>query len=111
MSAARVLIVEDEIEWQNLVAELLTDQGHTWSQPRFVLASALAPNLESLWRSYQCSYADLVVDGDDLHLFIPHRWQRVLEIDLKASDLLKLPTRGDLAASAKPESSRPGRLQ
>jgi len=29
MPAARVLMVEDEPEWQNLVAELLTDQGHT----------------------------------------------------------------------------------
>jgi DNA-binding SARP family transcriptional activator len=30
MSLARVLIVEDEREWQNIVGELLADEGHTW---------------------------------------------------------------------------------
>jgi DNA-binding SARP family transcriptional activator/ActR/RegA family two-component response regulator len=30
MSPARVLIVEDEAEWQNIVSELLADEGHTW---------------------------------------------------------------------------------
>jgi DNA-binding SARP family transcriptional activator/ActR/RegA family two-component response regulator len=29
MSPARILIVEDEPEWQNIVGELLVDQGHT----------------------------------------------------------------------------------
>lgn len=30
MCSARVLIVEDEVEWQNIVSELLADEGHTW---------------------------------------------------------------------------------
>jgi DNA-binding SARP family transcriptional activator/CheY-like chemotaxis protein len=30
MCSARVLIVEDEPEWQNIVGELLADEGHTW---------------------------------------------------------------------------------
>ncbi|MEK7326782.1 MAG: response regulator, partial [Chloroflexota bacterium] len=29
MPSARVLIVEDEPEWQNIVRELLADEGHT----------------------------------------------------------------------------------
>ncbi len=30
MCSARVLIVEDEPAWQNIVSELLADEGHTW---------------------------------------------------------------------------------
>ncbi len=30
MAPGRVLIVEDEPEWQNIVGELLADEGHTW---------------------------------------------------------------------------------
>lgn len=71
------------------------DEGRTWSKPRFLLANAMPPNLKSLWQSYQCSYADLIVDGENLHLFIPHRWQRVLHVTLKAADLGKLPEKGD----------------
>jgi hypothetical protein len=72
------------------------DVGLTWTQPRFVLSNALVPNLETAWLNYQCSYADLVVDGGDLHLFIPHRWKRVLHLRFKEEDIAKLPTLDEL---------------
>lgn len=34
MHSARVLIVEDQAEWQDIVAELLTDEGHTYRAAR-----------------------------------------------------------------------------
>ena len=54
------------------------------------------------WYDYQCSYADLIVDGDNLHLFLPHRWERVLHVRLKASDLPNLPTRLQFATEIAP---------
>jgi hypothetical protein len=72
------------------------DGGHTWSEPRFVFANALAPTLENPFRNYQCSYMDVFVDGDVLNLFVPHRWQRALHLQIKESALQGLPLRGEL---------------
>ena len=72
------------------------DQGRTWSKPRFVFANAMAPTSKNAFYSHQCSYMDMFADGDDLHLFVPHRWKRVLHLRLKAGDLEKLPTRAQL---------------
>lgn len=76
---------------------LSADQGRTWSEPRFVFANALAPGRQSAWYNHQCSYMDAFADGEDLHLFVPHRWKRALHLQLKASDLKKLPTRAQLS--------------
>ena len=78
---------------------LSTDQGRTWSEPRFVFANALAAASKSSWHDHQCSYLDAFADGNDLHLFIPHRWKRALHLHLKASDLNNLPTKAELAAA------------
>ena len=67
------------------------DNGHTWSAPRFVFANALAPTLENPFRNYQCSYMDAFVDGDVLNLFVPHRWQRALHLQIRECDLDNLP--------------------
>ena len=75
------------------------DEGRTWSEPRFLLVNALAPTLESAWRNYQCSYIDLVADGDDLHIFMPHRWRQAVHLTLKAGDLEKLPTKAELVGA------------
>jgi pimeloyl-ACP methyl ester carboxylesterase len=72
---------------------LSADQGQSWSEPRFVFANALAPKKQSGWYNHQCSYMDMFADGQDLHLFIPHRWKRAMHLHLKASDLEKLPTK------------------
>lgn len=76
-----------------------TDEGRTWSEPRFLLVNAFAPTLGSSWRNYQCSYIDMVADGNNLHIFMPHRWRQAIHLTLEASDLEKLPTRADLAAA------------
>jgi hypothetical protein len=39
---------------------------------------------------------DCLVDGGDLHLFIPQRWRQVLHVRLKEDDLPRLPVRQDL---------------
>ena len=72
------------------------DGGHTWSEPRFLLANAAVPDLGNAWCDYQCSYMDAFVDGRVLHLFMPHRWQQVLHLTLRESDLGKLPTRAEI---------------
>jgi len=76
---------------------LSADQGRTWSESRFVFANALAPGRQSAWYNHQCSYMDMFADGEDLHLFVPHRWKRALHLHLKASDLKKLPTKAQLS--------------
>ena len=76
---------------------LSTDEGRSWSQPRFVFANALDQTAGGGdFRNYQCSYLDMIADGEDLHLFLPHRWQRVLHLHVKADELRRLPTKADM---------------
>jgi hypothetical protein len=80
---------------------LSRDAGRTWSAPRFVLANALAPapeNNGNVWYDQQCSYVDVVAAGGELHLFMPHRWQRALHLRLSADLLERLPTAEELAS-------------
>jgi hypothetical protein len=90
--------MEGQKDRSELWVSTSADAGRTWSEPRFVLANALAPKKNNAWYDYQCSYADLIVDGDNLHLFFPHRWERVLHVRLKASAIPRLPTRSQLGA-------------
>jgi hypothetical protein len=76
---------------------LSTDGARTWSEPRFVFANAAVPNLEGGWRNYQCSYMDMFVDNGIVNLFLPHRWQRCLHLQLPENELQRLPTAMDLA--------------
>ena len=77
-----------------------TDQGHTWSEPRFLLANAAVPDRQDAWYNYQCSYMDAFVDAGVLHLFMPHRWQRALHLTIKEAALATLPSKAELAARA-----------
>jgi hypothetical protein len=72
------------------------DEGRTWSEPRFVFANALQPNLRSLSFNHQCSYLDVFVDQGVLQIFFPHRWQQVLHLKLNESALSSLPTKSQL---------------
>ena len=74
-------------------ASISTDEGHTWNEPRFVFANALDETLNSPFRNHQCSYIDIFADGDELQLFVPHRWRQVLHLRFKESDIDKFPTR------------------
>ncbi len=81
-----------------LWAATSTDEGRTWSEPRFVLANAAQPDLKVGAWNYQCSYLDGFTDDGVLHLFLPHRWQQVLHLTIKESDLGSLPTAAEVLA-------------
>lgn len=72
------------------------DRGLTWGEPRFVLVNILGETLENHWRNYNCSYVDAFTDQGDLHLFIPHRWQRVLHLQISEKDLGRFPSASEL---------------
>ena len=72
---------------------LSTDAGRTWSEPRFLMASVNENRKE------QISYVDLLADDGHLHLFVPYGWKQTLYVQLRESDLLKLPTKAELAAT------------
>ncbi len=76
---------------------LSKDEGATWSEPRFLFANALAETLESTNPNYQCSYVDLFTDRGFVHLFIPHRWQRVVHLAFPEDQLGAFLTREELA--------------
>lgn len=75
---------------------LSTNGGHTWSEPKFLFVNALGETLGTPFRNYQCSYMDMFVDDGYLNLFVPHRWQRVLHLRMRESDLAMAPTAEDL---------------
>ena len=78
-------------------AAFSTDEGRTWSEPRFVFANALEWHpMMSGWRNHQCSYVDMFVDDGMVHLFVPHRWQRALHLWIKESDFRALPDKAEL---------------
>ena len=94
LSATKREVMRDRSE---IWASLSTNEGRTWSEPRFLFANALAETLENPWRNHQCSYMDLFADRDTLHLFVPHRWRQALHLWFKEETLLRLPTREELA--------------
>ena len=76
---------------------LSKDEGETWSEPRFLFANALYPNMPNPWYSYQCSYLDMFLDGDMINMFVPHRWQRVCHLQFSEQELFNLPGVKDLS--------------
>jgi hypothetical protein len=86
-------------------ASTSTDGGHTWSEPRWLLANVAAHTLKSDAWNYQCSYIDAFTDGGKLHLFMPHRWQQALYMTIDEKALTTLPTKAELqqAAAAVPK--------
>lgn len=73
-----------------------TDGGHTWDEPHFVCANALAPSFDKAFRNYQCSYLDMFMQDGICHLFMPHRWERALHLTISEDNLRSLSTRSDL---------------
>ena len=73
-----------------------TDGGETWSEPRFMFANALGEDFGNPWRDDTCSYLDMIEDRGVIHLFVPHRWERVLYLKLRESDLASLPVKAGL---------------
>lgn len=82
-----------------------SDGGHSWGPPRFVFCNAAIHDLESPFRNHQCSYIDAFIDsrpserissGAILNIFVPHRWQQALHLQIAESDLKKLPLKEEL---------------
>jgi len=92
LSGKKDIMMDRSELWFSLSA----DDGRTWSEPRFFLVNALAPAYASDFRNYQCSYMDVFADHGELHCFIPHRWERILYVHVRESDLDKFPTRAEL---------------
>ena len=82
-----------------LWVSLSHDEGRHWTEPRFVAANAAQPAQLAGWSgsSPMVSYCDLLVDGENLHLFVDHQVRQVLHLRFGQSDLRQLPTRSDLA--------------
>jgi Neuraminidase (sialidase) len=95
--SARPEVMKDRSE---IWGALSQDGGRTWSEPRFVFANALAETDRNAFFNYQCSYMDCFVDGEVLHLILPHRWKRVLHLTLPENALRRLPTRTEIIQSA-----------
>ena len=86
---------------QEVWVSLSTDEGHTWSEPRFVYANAMTKKLQNPWLTYNCSYLDLFIDDGILNLFLTHRWSRLLHLQIAEKDLFTLPTREEFKAMLK----------
>jgi len=78
------------------------DGGRSWSEPRFVLANALEEdprNEGNAWRDHQCSYIDVLAVDGMLHLFMPHRWQHAVHLQIPYQAMLNLPTAAALSGA------------
>lgn len=93
LSGAKPALMKDRSE---IWVSLSSDEGYTWSEPRFVFVNALAEYFDSPFRNYQCSYMDLFMDGETLNLFVPHRWRQVLHLQLPEGALERLPTEREI---------------
>lgn len=79
---------------------LSTDGSRSWSEPRLLAVNACEPAVMNGWggTTPMVSYADLLVNGDQLELFVDHQMRQILHIRLNRSDLNRLPTRQELLA-------------
>jgi len=66
------------------------DSGHTWSEPRFLVMDS------SGFGNREVSYADLIVDGEDLHMFFDHGKRQIIHAHSSESDLAEFPKITDL---------------
>lgn len=84
-----------------LWVSISVDEGHTWNEPRFLMANACEPAIFEGWggSTPMVSYVDLVVDGDFLHLFVDHQMRQVLQARFHRSALDSLPRRADLQSA------------
>lgn len=94
---------------QSLWCQVSHDSGTTWSEPRFLVAD-VAPygGLDNAW--VEVGYADVVVDGDELHIFLDYKKAVMLHLRLRLDELSSLPGEQELsagtAASADDSSTR-----
>ncbi len=83
-----------------LWVSLSEDDGRTWEEPRFLMANAADPATLTGWggSTPMVSYADLLTDGESLHLFIDHQMRQILHVRLSEKALRNLPRRSEILA-------------
>jgi hypothetical protein len=77
-----------------------TDDGQTWSEPRFVIANSAGGGRMGQFADWSVSYVDLLVDHGLLHLIISHQFRQVLAIRFDEKLLHRFPTKAELARAA-----------
>jgi len=70
-------------------ASVSKDRGETWSEPVFLFCNAVRPDNEYPFFNHQCSYIDMFSDNGMINLFVPHRWQQVLHLQIREEELKK----------------------
>ena len=76
-----------------------TDGGKSWSVPRFLMANACTLRTD-VYNWSEVGYADLLVDGTTLHIFLSHNKRQILYARINVSDLDSLLTQEELARIA-----------
>ncbi|MDR2673775.1 MAG: glycoside hydrolase [Opitutaceae bacterium] len=97
---AHPLSLNDWASRAELWFSLSSDDGATWGEPRLLLANALDETLRPANPNYQCSYADVTAVDGVLHVFVPHRWQKVVHVRIAEARLGECLTRAELRAAA-----------
>ncbi len=93
LSAAKPEVMQDRSE---MWVSLSTDEGETWSAPRFVFCMAALADQPHPFVNYQCSYMDVFPDNGYLHMVVPQRWRQATYLRMKESDLAALPLEAEL---------------
>ena len=73
-----------------------TNGGESWSEPRFLYATAVEPRFETPFFNYQCSYMDMFLDGSTVNLIVPHLWHQVLHLRIEEGELDGLSTASEM---------------
>jgi len=67
------------------------DEGHTWSEPRFVFRG-ISP---TIWHA--SSYIDMFADGTHINIFLGHNVKQLLYLQFDEGDIRKFLTKSELA--------------
>jgi Neuraminidase (sialidase) len=80
-----------------LWVSLSHDDGITWTEPRFFMSTSTTTTRHLFGSEQYCiTYCDLLADDGTLNIFLPHLWRQVLQVRMKETELVKLPTKKDL---------------
>ena len=88
-------------QWQNLERSelwlnLSKDLGKSWSEPHFIIAQAEKVDASGLSVKHDVSYVDLLVDCEELNLFVGHGQIRTVLVKFNEKDLCTFYTKDDL---------------
>jgi len=73
------------------------DYGRSWTEPRFLMANISKQNQsKGKIRSPGISYCDMLIDGDEIHVFVDFQFRQVLHVEFKEEDLQDFPTREEV---------------